>query len=102
MAETEEKNSTAPRRGSRLALAAAAVVLASITVTVTLWWLMQGESTPGDEAVASEPPPARYVSLQEPLVVNYSAGRRQRHVQIAMTAMTRDAEVVEAIETHLP
>jgi|SRR5690625_3289048 len=102
MAETEERPAPPPRRWHWLALAAAGVVLASVTVTTTLWWLMRDEPASAEAEVAEGPAPALYAPLRGPLLAHYTVGSRQRYLQVAMTALTRDPEVVDAIEVHLP
>src|SRR5690625_2231649 len=94
MAETEERPAPPPRRWHWLALAAAGVVLASGTVTTTLWWLMRDEPASAEAEVAEGPAPALYAPLRGPLLAHYTVGSRQRYLQVAMTALTRDPEVV--------
>ncbi|MGS2717546.1 flagellar basal body-associated FliL family protein [Eionea flava] len=45
---------------------------------------------------------AIYFPLKPPIIVNFQARGRQRFLQADVTLMTRDDEVVEAIETHMP
>jgi flagellar FliL protein len=48
------------------------------------------------------PPPAFYVSLDPPLVLNFSHQGEIRFAQVSISAMTRSEATVEAVETHLP
>lgn len=56
--------------------------------------LQEGEDPP--------PPPAIYYPLKPPIVVNFSARGRQRFLQAELTLMTRDDDVISAIELHQP
>lgn len=46
--------------------------------------------------------PAIYIPLDPPFVVNFEGGGRVRFLQITVEAMTRDADVVEIVEKHMP
>lgn len=46
--------------------------------------------------------PAIYFSLKPPLIVNYQARGRQRFLQAEITVMSREDDVIEAIEIHMP
>jgi flagellar FliL protein len=45
---------------------------------------------------------AIYFPLKPPIIVNFQARGRQRFLQADITLMTREDDVVEAIETHMP
>lgn len=45
---------------------------------------------------------AIYFPLKPPIIVNFQARGRQRFLQADVTLMTREDDVVEAIETHMP
>jgi flagellar FliL protein len=46
--------------------------------------------------------PAIYFPLRPALIVNYNAKGRQRFLQTEISIMTRDEEVVAAVELHMP
>lgn len=46
--------------------------------------------------------PAIYYPLKPPIIVNYEARGRQRFLQAEITLMSRDDDVIEAIEIHMP
>jgi flagellar FliL protein len=46
--------------------------------------------------------PAIYFPLRPALIVNYNAKGRQRFLQTEISIMTRDEEVVAAVEMHMP
>lgn len=62
-----------------------------------------GEPISAEEVVVEEPKGyAIYFPLKPPIIVNFQARGRQRFLQADVTLMTRDDDVVEAIETHMP
>ncbi len=46
--------------------------------------------------------PAIYYPLSPPLIVNYQARGRQRFLQAEITVMSREDDVIEAVELHMP
>ncbi len=46
--------------------------------------------------------PAIYFPLKPPIIVNFQARGRQRFMQADVSLMTRDNDVIEAIELHMP
>jgi flagellar FliL protein len=64
-----------------------------------------------EEVVAEEPEeaeepetkkPAIYFPLKPPIIVNFQSRGRQRFMQVDISLMTRDDDVIEAIEIHMP
>ncbi len=53
---------------------------------------------------AAEPTkgPAIYIKFKPQFIINYQVANRQRYLQIHMEALTRDANVAEALDTHSP
>ncbi len=58
----------------------------------------------GEEVEEEEKPklPAIYFPLKPPLIVNYQARGRQRFLQAEITLMSREDDVIEAVEIHMP
>jgi flagellar FliL protein len=56
----------------------------------------------GEEEVEPPKSPAIYFPLKPPLIVNYQARGRQRFLQAEITLMSRDDDVIEAVELHMP
>lgn len=54
------------------------------------------------EAVDDTVKPAIYFPLKPPIIVNFQARGRQRFMQADVSLMTRDNDVIEAIELHMP
>ena len=46
--------------------------------------------------------PAIYFPVKPPLIVNYQARGRQRFLQAEISLMSRDPEVIAAVELHMP
>ena len=86
-----------------------ALLLVGISVGGTLFVLTMLGPQPVDEAPAEDlppedvpPPPAIYYPIKPPLVVNFSVKGRQRFLQAEITLMTREDDVIRAIELHQP
>lgn len=57
----------------------------------------------GAAAEHGEPPaPAHYVSMEQPLIVNFTEGGKTRFLQVTIDLMTRDEKQVEEIKKHSP
>ena len=46
--------------------------------------------------------PAIYFPIKPPIIVNYAVKGRQRYAQVEVTLMTREEDVIAAIELHAP
>lgn len=46
--------------------------------------------------------PAIYFPLKPPIIVNFQARGRQRFMQVDVSLMTRENDVIEVIERHMP
>lgn len=57
-------------------------------------------STEGEEQ-AEPKKPAIYYPIQPPIIVNFDARGRQRFLQAELALMTRDQDVISAIELHM-
>lgn len=86
--------------------------LALLLVAGGLSWLALGllsdETPAAAEATASAEPakpekaPALYLSLDPPFLANYAIGNRQQYVQVAVSVMAREQEVLDGVNTHMP
>lgn len=54
------------------------------------------------EEVSTSKNPAIYFPLKPPIIVNFQARGRQRFMQADVSLMTRENDVIEAIEIHMP
>lgn len=67
--------------------------------------ILDEDGNPVDEpSVEEEAPklPAIYFPLKPPLIVNYQARGRQRFLQVEISLMAREDDVIEAVELHMP
>ncbi len=85
------------------------VVLVGVSVggTITALKLFGGSSPEETAEMVDEPAepakkPAIYYPLKPELIVTYQARGRHRYAQIGITLMTRDNDVLAAIELHKP
>ncbi len=60
--------------------------------------MMVEDEEPIEEALL----PAIYYPLKPPIIVNFNARGRQRYLQAELTLMTREEDVIAAIELHMP
>jgi flagellar FliL protein len=63
---------------------------------------LDADGNPIIEIVEEIKGPALYFPLRPALIVNYNAKGRQRFLQTEISIMTRDEDVVEAVELHMP
>jgi flagellar FliL protein len=56
----------------------------------------------GAEEEPAKRNPAIYFPMKPPIIVNFQARGRQRFMQVDVSLMTREDDVVEAIEVHMP
>jgi flagellar FliL protein len=63
---------------------------------------LDADGNPITEIIDEIKGPAIYFPLRPALIVNYNVKGRQRFLQIEISIMTRDKEVVKAVERHMP
>jgi flagellar protein FliL len=102
----EEKKSGNGKKILLLALLGLLVVGASVGGTVVAIKML-APAAPSESASAEPeqeplPDPAIYFSMNPPVIVNFSVKGRQRFLQVEIDIMTRDGDVVSAIELHKP
>ncbi|WP_370978904.1 flagellar basal body-associated protein FliL [Agaribacterium sp. ZY112] len=108
--QQEENNDENPSGGGKkkiLLLALVGLLLIGISVggTITVLTLMQPEPIPeeGEELevpVDELPSPAIYYPLKPEYILNIDARGRRRYLRLDLTVMTRDDDVIAAIELH--
>jgi len=108
MADNEEENNNeeAAKPKSKLML----IIIIAVVVILAggggaAYFLLSGSDEGGDASVETEEPvqkPAIYFDLKPAFVVNYQWKGRQRYVQISISVMTRDENVVETLQAHMP
>lgn len=76
------------------------VILIAASIGGTLFFLGGGG---GEEEVVEEPDPeAIYYALQPKFKTNYEVNGRQRLFQLAISLMTREQDVIDALTLHAP
>ncbi len=84
------------------------IVALSVGGTLMALTLLGGSSEPvAEEELAEElteppPSPAIYYPLKPAIIVNFDVKGRQRYLQADLTLMTRENDVISAIELHMP
>ncbi|MFL0809566.1 MAG: flagellar basal body-associated FliL family protein [Agarilytica sp.] len=111
--EVEAKESLFAKHKKLIIMALIGLLLIGVSVggTIAVFTLLNGEpeviegeeGAEGESAAAEEiVKPAIYYPLKPPILVSFDARGRQRLLQAEITLLTRDAEVVAAIELHMP
>ncbi len=105
MAEDEKEKKNSPVK-----LAVVMIVGAILLVAVSMggvFFVMQsmgmgggGEKAKVEASHANDP--AIYYPIDPPFVVNFKDRGRTRFLQVSMEVMTRNPEVISAIEAHMP
>ena len=84
----------------------AVALLAAIGASAggTMYFLGAGEAVPEGDAqpAPDKPATAIYHNLRPAFIVNYVTGSKPRLLQVELTVMARDPEVVEALISHMP
>lgn len=112
MADEEDKDLSEEKKGGGLKLVVVAVVSATLVAvggtfavlhfTGALGGAQEEQAAGQEEEAATEEQPPTYVALDPPFVVNFDNPTVARFLQVKVQVMTRDPEVVKAIEEHMP
>lgn len=94
----------------KLILLALLVLLLVIAVSVGATWFLLSKREPALDAgaqgnreeAAPARPPAIYLELAPPFVVNFNVNGRQRYMQVSVALMARDPQALDALKVHLP
>ncbi len=111
--DLELDESESPKKGGSklkliIILSVVGVLVLGGAVGATLFFT--GAFSGGEEEAAAEaspkkdsaPKPAQYLALDPPFVVNFEDQQQIRFLQIAVEVMAREADVLEAVQTHQP
>ncbi|TQV84181.1 flagellar basal body-associated protein FliL [Exilibacterium tricleocarpae] len=106
-AQDDEKPSGGKKKVIVLAVVGLVLIGLSVGGTLLALQMLAPEPVAAEDGAAAEPAapvklPAVYFPLKPPIVVNFQARGRQRFLQVEVTLMARENEVVEAIELHMP
>lgn len=105
MADEENTEEQGGGKGKLIIFAAIALVLVGVSIGGTLFatGFFSADEEIAEEAVEEELDlPAIYYSLQPKFQTNYRVDGRQRFLQAALTLVTREQDVIDAIELHSP
>ncbi|WP_020209475.1 flagellar basal body-associated FliL family protein [Gilvimarinus chinensis] len=115
MAENEQEEQQAENGGEQeqpkkkkkwLILGLILLLLVGLSVAATLYFLGFFSEPETEEVVAEETPvevqAAIYYPLKPEFITNFEVRGRQRFMQVEMTLMLRENDVVPALELHMP
>jgi flagellar FliL protein len=107
--EDDEIESSGSGKLTLIVIVVAVILAISASIGGTLYLLGFFDSddmAEGEEQVLEEvdtkPSPAMYFPIKPAFTVNFSSRGRQRYLQVDVTVLTRNAEVFNALQTHLP
>ena len=107
-ADAADPQIVAKQKRKKLIIIIVAVLLllgVSVGVTMTLLGASSDESAAETDAASEAEPtkqPAIYYPLSPAFVVNFEDRGRSRFLQAELTLLLRDAEVTQALDTHMP
>ncbi|MFV1873233.1 MAG: flagellar basal body-associated FliL family protein [Oleiphilus sp.] len=103
---TEEKQEEGKKSNKKtiIIVALVAVLAVGLSVGVTLFLLTSDDSPAEEEAAPEEPVklPASYFDIKPPFLVTFNVDGRQRYMQISLSVASRDANVFNSMEHHMP
>ncbi|GAA3914455.1 flagellar basal body-associated FliL family protein [Litoribacillus peritrichatus] len=106
MAEEDIDMSDQPQTGKkRLFLVIGIVALVSLlSIGGVAFLVFSGDDEKSEEDVVEEVVklPAQYMEIQPAFVVTYKVGNRQRYMQVYVTLMARDSDLMAALEVNKP
>ncbi len=105
MAGEEKEKGEGKKSGNvktMIIIAVAAVVTAVLSVVGTLFFLTDAEDTRDAGSAEEVHVPARYVTIERPLVVGIAGEARQRFLQVHVAFVVRDDDVADGVERHKP
>ena len=115
--DNDEEGTTEPSSGKKklIILAVVAIVLVGLSIGGTLMALKVlspepvateiengGEDAGEESEIEVVKESAIYYPLKPAIIVNFPVRGRQRYLQAELTLMTRETDVIEAIELHMP
>lgn len=104
----EEGEGSGKKKIILLAVMALLIIGLSVGGTLAVLKMMGGDEVPVEEGEAAEveevevKKAAIYYPLKPPIIVTFDAKGRQRYLQADITLLTRDDDVIAAIELHMP
>lgn len=102
MAEEKQDEAETGKGKSILPLVGIVVVAIAASVGATVFFLGGSAETEEVAEVIEKKAQAIYHNLRPPFIVNYLDGNKPRYLQVDVTLMARDEEVVENVLDHTP
>jgi len=102
VAEENQDEAEAPKGKSILPLVGIVVIAIAASVGATMFFLGGSEETEEVADVVEEKAKAIYHNLRPPFIVNFLDGNKPRYLQVDVTLMARDEQVVENVLDHTP
>jgi flagellar FliL protein len=108
--DVPEENESGGSKKKLIIIIVVALLVIGCGVGAALF-LMGGDEEPVEEVAeegggqeSTEPTqgPAIYIKFKPQFIINYQVVNRQRYLQVHMEALTRDANVAGALDTHSP
>ena len=108
--ETEEESGGSGGGKKKIILIAIiGLVLIGVSVggTIAIMTLLGGGAAETEQSEEAEPEPtppsqAIYYPIKPEIIVNFEARGRQRFLQVSVTLLTREPDVISAVELHMP
>ncbi|WP_164880867.1 flagellar basal body-associated FliL family protein [Aestuariirhabdus litorea] len=105
--DVAEEQAAGSKKKLILFLVLSIVLLAGVGGGTTYFLLVDSDDSEqlegGEESSAgSTLAEAHYLELTEPFIVDFNVEGKQRFLQLYITVMARDTEVLDVLETHMP
>ena len=100
MAEAEEATGEAKKKNPLIWFILLGVVLVGASVGGTVFFMSSDGG--GEEVVEEVDPAAIYYAINPKFQTNYEVNGRQRLFQLAISLVTREQDVIDALATHAP
>jgi len=107
--ENESGESARSKLKKMILIAGGGILVASLSIGGTLFFLTRGDDSMAEDAEMSEESaeeapqgPAMYLAMQPAFIVNYTVGARTRFLQLELSLMTREGEAIDAANAHMP
>lgn len=100
--ENEQEGEEQTKKPPMLLFALIGVVLVAISVGATVF-IMSSSNSKSEEVVEEEiTPAALYFAISPKFKTNYEVDGRQRLFQLAISLVTREQDVIDALAIHVP
>lgn len=98
----EEAEGEAKKKSPIILFIIGGILLVGLSIGGTLFFVMGGEEAEEETVEEEVNPEALYYALNPKFQTNYDVNGRQRLFQVAISLLTREQDVVDALTTHAP